>query len=164
MSFSASSFIWFIKGVTRGASVTPDPKKIRKLLSRARLASGRAYAPYSGMRFGSALLCRNGQIFDGANIENISFGLTCCAERAAVFKAVSEGNRDFRAMAIFSPGKRGILPCGACRQVLYEFNPRIQIVTLGVKGSVEVHELSKLLPGFHETNNWMRAKIRGRKG
>jgi len=116
------------------------------------------------MKFGSALLCRNGRIFEGANVENISFGLTCCAERAAVFKAVSDGHKDFRAIAIFSPGKRSILPCGACRQVLYEFNPRIQIVTLGTKGSVEVHELLALLPGFRETNSWMRAKIRNRKG
>lgn len=112
------------------------------------------------MRFGSALLCGNGQIFEGTNIENISFSLTCCAERAAVFNAVSAGRKDFRAIAIFCPGKREILPCGACRQVLYEFNPRIQIVTIGRTGTPEAHELLELLPGFVETNKVMRRRLR----
>ena len=93
-----------------------------KLVSMALEAMQRAYAPYSGYKVGAALLCADGRVFQGCNIENASFGLTNCAERTAMFKAVSEGTREFTAIAIASRDAAP-WPCGACRQVLNEFAP-----------------------------------------
>lgn len=92
-----------------------------RLIKTARGMRKMAYAKYSGFCVGAALLGEDGKIYTGCNVENISFGLTNCAERTAVFKAVSEGTRKFKAMAISSTGKTPTYPCGACRQVLAEF-------------------------------------------
>lgn len=117
------------------------------LLSLARAAMERSYSPYSHFAVGAALLCADGRIFQGCNIENASFGLTNCAERTAVFKAVSEGEREFTTIAIASNGAAP-WPCGACRQVLNEFAPNIRVlVTWG--NQVDEAPLSALLPhGF----------------
>lgn len=87
----------------------------------------KAYNPYSGLSIGCALKTKNGEIFDGVNIENSSFGLTMCAERVAVFKAVSEGHIYIEEIAIVSSTGKPTYPCGACRQVLFEFNSEMKI-------------------------------------
>ncbi len=96
-----------------------------ELLSHAVEARNSAYAPYSKFLVGAALLAKNGEVFTGCNIENASYGLTNCAERTAVFNAVSKGVKEFTAIAIAVPG--GGSPCGACRQVLNEFNPTMKV-------------------------------------
>ena len=91
------------------------------LVKKAFEAQKRSYAPYSNFNVGAALLGTNGKIYEGCNIENASFGLTNCAERTAIFKAVSEGYRDFECLAVYGDTKEPISPCGACRQVMVEF-------------------------------------------
>lgn len=103
-----------------------DYKELARLAKKARED---AYAPYSGFLVGAALLCSDGTVYTGCNIENASFTPTCCAERVAVFKAVSEGKRDFEAIAVVGGAKKDApdqkcAPCGVCRQVLSEFAAR----------------------------------------
>ena len=117
------------------------------LLALARQARERSYSPYSGYAVGAALLCADGRVFEGCNIENASFGLTNCAERTAVFKAVSEGAQEFTTIAIAAE-KAAPWPCGACRQVLNEFAPGIRVLVTW-DGQVDEKPLSELLPcGF----------------
>jgi cytidine deaminase len=117
-----------------------------------------AYAPYSGFKVGAALLTTGGQVYLGCNIENVSFSPTNCAERTAFFKAVSEGNRDFSAIAIVG-GKDGVIdgacsPCGVCRQVMAEFcDPDTFAIILGKQNGYEEYTLRELLPlGFYKDN------------
>lgn len=91
------------------------------LLSQARKASENAYAPYSGFRVGAALMTESGKIFLGANVENSSYGATVCAERTAFVKAIFEGERKFKAIAVYSPDEEEINPCGICLQTMQEF-------------------------------------------
>lgn len=117
------------------------------LVREAVEAKERAYAPYSGFRVGAALLTPGGKVYDGANIENISFGATNCAERTAVFKAVYEGERSIQAIAIASDSTDFIYPCGICRQVLAEFgNKDTRIICSNGAGEIRVHTLGELLP------------------
>jgi cytidine deaminase len=101
-----------------------------QLLAAARRAAKNAYAPYSKFKVGAALLCKDGSVVTGCNVENASYGLTLCAERVAMGRAVSEGKRRFVAIAVAALGKRGanVRPCGACRQVMVEFSPGMRIV------------------------------------
>ncbi|MGN0779519.1 MAG: cytidine deaminase [Aristaeellaceae bacterium] len=118
------------------------------LLQLARQAMQHSYSPYSGYAVGAALLCDNGRVFTGCNVENASFGLTNCAERTAVFKAISEGERAFRAIAIAAE-KSAPWPCGACRQVLEEFAPNIRVLVTWADGQKDESTLTALLPhGF----------------
>lgn len=119
------------------------------LLALAREAMKRSYSPYSGYPVGAALLCADGRVFQGCNIENASFGLTNCGERTALFKAVSEGATEFTAIAIASKNSAP-WPCGACRQVLNEFAPDIRVLVTWNDGlNVEEASLAQLLPhGF----------------
>jgi cytidine deaminase len=119
-----------------------------ELVARARRAAERAYAPYSRFRVGAALACEDGTVFDGANVENRSFGLTCCAERSAIFAAVSAGHRSFAALAIYSPDSPAPLPpCGACRQVVSEFaDPSFPLALAGADGTVLELTMAELLP------------------
>jgi cytidine deaminase len=105
-----------------------------------------AYAPASGFAVGAAVLADDGRVFAGCNVENASYGLTVCAERAAVFAAVAAGVRQLRAVAVATDLDEPARPCGACRQVLAEFGPRMAIVLAG-RGSVRRHTtLDRLLP------------------
>jgi len=122
-----------------------------KLIKLAVEAMGHAYAPYSGYKVGAALLCADGSVFQGCNIENASYGVTNCAERTALFKAVYDGKRDFSAIAICG-GKGGIItgsfpPCGVCRQALREFCGDDFLVYLaGPEGAYQTYTMSQLLP------------------
>jgi cytidine deaminase len=124
-----------------------DPDTARALLEQAKLARANAYAPYSRFPVGAALLARDGRVFTGVNVENASYGLGNCAERTAIFKAVSEGARDFAAVAVVGPQDQvECSPCGACRQVLFEFGPDMIVVVPDGAG-VKQHTLRELLPG-----------------
>ncbi len=126
----------------------PVPPTADQLLALARLAMQRSYSPYSRYPVGASLLCEDGRVFQGCNIENASFGLANCAERTALFKAVSEGAKEFTAIAIAAEGSAPY-PCGACRQVLNEFAPDIRVLITWEDGRVEKTTLSQLLPhGF----------------
>ncbi len=118
-----------------------------RLIRAALEARERAYAPYSHFAVGAALLAADGRIFTGCNVENASYGLTMCAERVALFKAVSEGAREFTAIAI-ACGTGPCAPCGACRQVLREFSPDHLLVIMTDAAGKEVRKerLSSLLP------------------
>jgi cytidine deaminase len=105
-----------------------DDESLRALTVAARDASGRAYCPYSRFRVGAAVLTDDGAITAGCNVENASYGLTVCAERNAVFRAVAEGRTRVVAVAVYTPTPRPTAPCGACRQVLYEFGPGAEVV------------------------------------
>ena len=130
-------------GLTREECIMTD----EKLLEMAREARKNAYAPYSGYRVGAALLSKDGRIFTGCNVENAAYGNSFCAERTALVKAVSEGVREFDAIAIAAEGSAPF-PCGACRQSLYEFAPALDVLVTW-NGEVRKTTLAALLPeGF----------------
>ena len=116
-----------------------------KLIAEALLAKDKSYSPYSNFRVGAALLASSGEIYRGCNVENASFGATICAERTAMVKAVSEGERSFKAIAIVSDSPEYTAPCGICRQFLSEFGIDMKVIMSG-KENIKVMELSKLLP------------------
>ena len=118
----------------------------KELLSIADTAMKNAYAPYSDFKVGAALLCKDGTVFTGCNIENATYGATNCAERTAIFKAVSEGRRDFEAIAIVSSGGGETFPCGICRQVMAEFAPDMEIILRDSNGNTNCYKLMELLP------------------
>ena len=105
-----------------------------------------AYAPYSSFKVGAALLTADGRLFAGCNVENISFGLTICAERVALGTAIAAGISDFRFLAIISDSEVPVVPCGACRQVLAEFNPDLRIVSSNLQGQTSEFTLATILP------------------
>ena len=116
-----------------------------RLLTLARAARRSAYAPYSNFAVGAALLAADGRVFTAGNIENASYGLTVCAERVALWKAIGEGARDFVALAVAGPPRAQTPPCGACRQVLAEFAPRM-LVYWRRDGRIVRRTLARLLP------------------
>jgi cytidine deaminase len=123
------------------------PNKAR-LVAAALAARKNAVAPYSRFQVGAALFTSQGEIISGANIESVSYGLTCCAERVALFKALSEGKRDFRAIAIVAGLPGGPTPCGACRQLLAEYAPAAFVWVADANSPKIVREFTvrKLLP------------------
>lgn len=123
-----------------------------KLIQAALAASEQAYIPYSNYRVGAALLTPDGEIFDGCNVESASYTPTICAERTALVKAISEGERAFSAIAVVT--RDGGSPCGVCRQLLYEFAPQLQVIMADLDGNVQHRAtLSELLPlGFGPAN------------
>ena len=109
----------------------------------------RSYVPYSHFPVGAALLCTDGTVFTGCNVENAAYGSTLCAERTALVKAVSEGHTDFAAIAISSQGDDYCWPCGSCRQMLYEFAPTMKVLAARRDGQFRSVTLDQLLPhGF----------------
>lgn len=126
-----------------------DKKDINKkeLIKKACEARKKAYTPYSNFPIGAALLTEEGEVFTGCNIENASYGLTSCAERTAIHKAVSEGYRKFKALAVVADSIKPVSPCGACRQVINEFGDNIKIILSNLQGDIIETESRKLLPG-----------------
>jgi cytidine deaminase len=116
------------------------------LIARAAAAQEKAYAPYSRFPVGAALLTAAGKVYTGGNIENASYSLTTCAERVALFQAVAAGERDFVALAVVGGDLAACFPCGACRQVLAEFAPRLEIITGQPGGPIRQRRLDALLP------------------
>lgn len=119
--------------------------EIQKLMDCAIKARKNAYSPYSHFAVGAALLCEDGTLYEGCNIENVSYGLTNCAERTAIFKAVSEGHIKFKALAVVADTEGPCAPCGACRQVMAEF--KIPLIIMGnLMGNIKIVTIEELLP------------------
>ncbi len=116
------------------------------LIDAARIARDRAHAPYSNFRVGAALRTKAGKIYMGCNIENATLGLTLCAERCAIFKAISEGEREFEAIAVVCDTEILTPPCGPCRQIIWEFCGDIPVVLANLKGKIERETSRSLLP------------------
>lgn len=133
-----------VSHVIGGVSVHMD---VQKLMNEAKHAREKAYAPYSKFSVGAALLTKSGKIFHGCNIENASFSMTNCAERTAIFKAVSEGETEFEAIAIIADTKNPVSPCGACRQVMAEFcSPEMPVYLANLQGKIQKTTVKQLLP------------------
>lgn len=125
--------------------VKPAKRDLVRAAAKARL---RAVAPYSGFKVGAALLTRAGQVITGANVESASYGLTCCAERVALFKALTAGQRQFAAIAVVAAAPEGPMPCGACRQLLAEYAPRALVWVADSRRLATIREfkIAELLP------------------
>lgn len=117
-----------------------------KLAEAAVKARENAVAPYSNFKVGAALLTETGEIFTGCNIENASYGLTMCAERVAIFKAVSEGARSFQTIVVAADTDDLTTPCGACRQIIWEFCGDIEIILTNLHGKSETVQMKELFP------------------
>jgi cytidine deaminase len=117
-----------------------------RLRDAARAARENARAPYSGFRVGAALAASDGRVFTGCNVENASYGLTTCAERVALLKAISEGARQFTAIVVVADTAEPTPPCGACRQLLWEYCGDIPVVLSNLAGVTAEHRTSQLLP------------------
>lgn len=120
--------------------------KYRELVKAARKAKRYSHSPFSKYRVGAAVLSANGRIYTGCNIENSSYSLTICAERTALFKAISEGEKKFVALAISNDEKKFASPCGACRQVISDLAGEIDIILTNGKGKIKEFKTSELLP------------------
>ena len=127
---------------------------LNKLIDKAKEAREQAYAPYSNFLVGAAIVGESGKFYTGCNIENSSFGLSICAERVALFKAVSEGEKKIKMLALVTNTKTLIWPCGGCRQVLSEFGGETQVIVASTDGELLMEtSVSDLLPGaFGPTN------------
>jgi cytidine deaminase len=123
-----------------------DETALQRLIDTARRSQEAAYTPYSNFPVGAAVLTLTGEIFSGCNIENASFGATICAERVAIFQAVSAGQRRFTALAVIADTPEPVAPCGLCRQVLAEFSPDCRVVMANLAGQWRLVELRELLP------------------
>lgn len=117
-----------------------------ELIAAARTARENAHAPFSHFRVGAAVRAKSGRIFAGCNVENASYGLTICAERVAVFKAISEGEREFKAIAVVTDAETLTPPCGACRQIIWEFCGDVPVILANLRGKVERERSLNLLP------------------
>jgi len=117
-----------------------------ELIKAARTAREKAVAPFSGFAVGAAIEAADGSIVTGCNIENATYGLTVCAERVAIFKALSEGHRDFIRVAVVADTTSPTPPCGACRQILWEFGGDLEVVLANLEGETGRYRLSDLLP------------------
>jgi cytidine deaminase len=124
----------------------PKKPSVASLEKSARKARERAYAPYSHFQVGAALEAISGKVFTGCNVENISYGLTICAERNAIFAAVAAGARSFRRIVVVADSKEPVTPCGACRQVLSEFSENMEIISINLQSQKFIAPLSNLLP------------------
>ena len=137
---------------------------LRRLERAARVAAQSSYSPYSKFKVGAAILTGSGRVYAGANIENASYGLCNCAERTAIFTAAAAGERQLRAVAVYTPTTTPTMPCGACRQVINEFGPHAVIIS--VCDSMERKEttLSQLLPDAFGPADLVKAAPPVRRG
>lgn len=119
---------------------------IDHLIDHATIARGKAYTPYSHFPVGAAVLTTTGEVYTGCNIENASYGATCCAERVALFKAVSQGHRDIRGIAVVAGSQEPVPPCGICRQVMIELAPQAVVAMANLEGKRVVRTVAELLP------------------
>ncbi len=117
-----------------------------KLVAAAKAVRENAHAPYSNFRVGAALRAKSGRVFTGCNVENSTYGLTVCAERVAIFKAISEGERGFDAIAVSADTDTLTPPCGACRQLIWEFCGDVDIILSNLKGKTEVVRTKVIFP------------------
>jgi cytidine deaminase len=117
-----------------------------KLVDAAKAARENAHAPYSNFRVGAALRAKSGRVYTGCNVENATYGLTVCAERVAIFKAISEGERGFDAIAVVTDTDGVTPPCGACRQLIWEFCGDAEVILANLKGKTECTRMSALFP------------------
>lgn len=120
--------------------------KPENLIEAAKRARENAFAPFSNFKVGAALETKNGKIYTGCNVENASYGLTVCAERVAIWKAVSEGEREFAQIVVVADTIEPTPPCGACRQIIWEFCGDVPIVLANLKDKTETFKMSELLP------------------
>ena len=123
------------------------------LLAAAAIAREHAFAPFSRFRVGAALEAENGTVIFGCNVESASYGLTMCAERVAIFKGVSEGYRRFKRVAVVTDTDAPTPPCGACRQLLWEFAPDAEVVIANLNGTVQRYTVRELLPDAFDASN-----------
>ena len=123
------------------------------LVEAARQARENAHAPYSNFRVGAALRATSGRIFGGSNVENATYGLTVCAERVAIFKAMSEGERGFDAIAVVTDTDMLTPPCGACRQLIWEFCGDVPVILANLKGKSETLQMRELFPKPFDARN-----------
>ncbi len=135
------------------SSPRPAAGAWRELAELARQARKRAHAPLSGFKVGAALRAKTGEIVTGCNVENASYGLTMCAERVAVFKAVSEGITSFDAVCVVAESQRPTAPCGACRQILWEFCGDVLVRIEDLSGRGQTKRMSELLPIAFDSRN-----------
>ena len=119
---------------------------IDDLINQASIAREKAYTPYSHFPVGAAVLTSTGEVYTGCNIENASYGATCCAERVAIFKAISQGHRDIRGIAVVAGSQEPVPPCGICRQVMIELAPQAVVAMANLEGKREVRTVDELLP------------------
>jgi cytidine deaminase len=120
-------------------------KEIQELIIAAKSAWEKAYAPYSKFKVGATLLAGSGKIYSGANVENSSYSLSICAERVAIFKAVTAGETKFKLMIIYTDTEELVPPCGACRQVIAEFNTKLEVILVNNKGEMKAVNMDRLL-------------------
>jgi cytidine deaminase len=123
------------------------------LITAAKQARENAHAPYSNFRVGAALRATSGRIFGGCNVENATYGLTVCAERVAIFKAISEGERGFDAISVVTDADMLTPPCGACRQLIWEFCGDVPVILANLKGTIEVLRMKDLFPKPFDSSN-----------
>ena len=123
------------------------------LISAAKTARENAHAPFSNFKVGAALRTTTGKVFGGCNVENATYGLTVCAERVAIFKAMSEGERKFDAIAVVTDTDTLTPPCGACRQLIWEFCGDVPVIMSNLKGNVETFRMSQLFPKPFDSSN-----------
>ena len=133
-------------GAGRDPGFGTRDSKLDVLMEAARAVREHAHADYSGFKVGAALETADGTIVTGCNIENATYGLTVCAERVAMFKALSEGHRAFRRMVVVAPPEAPTPPCGACRQVLWEFAGDLEVILANLNGETGRHRIGELLP------------------
>lgn len=128
--------------------------EIKTLIDHAIEARKNAHTPYSNFQVGAAVLTKNNKVYQGCNIENASYGLTNCAERTAIFKAVSEGENEIEAIVIVGDTEGPISPCGACRQVMAEFcDENTKVILTNLKGAMVETTINELLPGFFSSKD-----------
>ncbi len=129
-----------------------NDKNSKELIESAKNAREKAFAPYSNFKVGAAVQTKSGKIFTGCNIENASYGLTICAERVAIFKAISEGEKEFINIAVVADTDELTPPCGPCRQIIHEFCGDIPVTFANLQGKNETVQMKELLPRAFDGN------------